>query len=284
MFDAQVRRISEHVYLMKAGKPDRPSLCAVVGAERTLMLDSGASDEHARLFLTGLAAHGIRTPDFIALTHWHWDHVFGAAEIDAPVIANYRTAVELSKMAVQDWSDAALDGRVESGEEIAFCADNIKLELPAPRHVRIKPATILYDRALSLDLGGVTCQLEHVGGDHAADSCVAFVPEDGVLFMGDCHYDNLYSPMPHYTPTIFTLLERLKTFNAALYIEGHNPDTLDAAGFHALCGKIRSAADHINRQEGHLDALRAENPSLFDDEDMDYYLTAFANGWALNHP
>ena len=34
MFDAHVRQISKHVYGMKAGKPDRPSLCAVVGTRQ----------------------------------------------------------------------------------------------------------------------------------------------------------------------------------------------------------------------------------------------------------
>ena len=51
-----LQRISEHVYWLPPAKPDRPSVCAVVGKHSTLMLDAGASDAHARVFLDALAA------------------------------------------------------------------------------------------------------------------------------------------------------------------------------------------------------------------------------------
>jgi len=77
-----LHRISDRVYWLPPGPPDRPSLCAVVGERRTVMLDAGASAAHARLFLDGLAAEGAATPSYVALTHSHWDHVFGAAEVN----------------------------------------------------------------------------------------------------------------------------------------------------------------------------------------------------------
>ena len=95
MSETHFSRLTEHVYWMSPGKPDRPSLAAVVGTERTLMLDAGASAAHARLFLDALKNAGVRAPDQIALTHWHWDHVFGAAAIGAPVIAHARTRDQL---------------------------------------------------------------------------------------------------------------------------------------------------------------------------------------------
>src|SRR5262249_24921847 len=66
----------------------------------------------------------------IALTHWHWDHSFGSAAIDAPVIAHADTAAELAVQAAYDWSDEALDQRVRDGREIAFCAEFLRVELP----------------------------------------------------------------------------------------------------------------------------------------------------------
>ena len=50
------------MYWLPPAKPDRPSLCAVVGEHATLMLDAGASDAHARLFLDALAAEGVAPP------------------------------------------------------------------------------------------------------------------------------------------------------------------------------------------------------------------------------
>ena len=68
-------RISEHVYWMPPGPPDRPSLCAVVGDRRTLMLDAGSSNAHARVFLDALWAESATRPTAVVYTHSHWDHV-----------------------------------------------------------------------------------------------------------------------------------------------------------------------------------------------------------------
>jgi len=192
-------QISEHVYWMPPAEPDRPSLCAVVGANDTLMLDAGASDAHARSFLNGLTEKGIAPPTYVALTHWHWDHVFGTAEIGAPVVAQGLTAGKLADLAKRDWSDAGLERHIALGEQTARGAENIKAELPAPRSVRIAQPGIIFHDSLELRLGSVTCQIAHVGGDHAADSSVMFILPDRVLFLGDCLYEAVDTPKRHYT-------------------------------------------------------------------------------------
>lgn len=280
MSEPHVYRLSEHVYGMKAGPPDRPSLCAVVGAKQTVMLDAGASDAHARLFLDGLAAYGVRAPELLVLTHWHWDHVFGTAEVGVPIIAHQMTAAQLDVMADQAWDDAALDARVDSGEEIAFCTDNIKLELPEPRNVRIARADIIFNEALDLDLGDVRCLIRHVGGDHAADACVVHVPEDKLLFLGDCLYDDIYAPTRHYTQAkALPLIDKLLAFDAQTYIEGHNPEPVDHAGFIENTAKMRQAAELVNEYRGDAAAILLARPEAAADEDLAYYIGAFAAGY-----
>jgi len=204
------------------------------------MLDSGASDAHARLFLDGLDELGIPRPRLTALTHWHWDHVFGAAEIGAPVIASALTTHELRRMGGDTWDDAALDVRVATGEEIAFCADNLKLELPAPRHVRIQLPELIFERSLTLELGGVTCRLLQVGGDHSGDSVVAFIEPDGVLFLGDCLYDDIYAPTRHYTTAkLFPLLDLIGPIPASIFVEGHGGAVMDRAAFDKQISQFR---------------------------------------------
>lgn len=112
-------QISDHVYWMSPGKPDRPSLCAVVGANQTLMLDAGASRIHTHLFLDALSVAQLPQPDYVALTHWHWDHIFGAAELNIPIIAHTQTASAIAAQASFQWTDAALDARVAAGIEVA---------------------------------------------------------------------------------------------------------------------------------------------------------------------
>ena len=131
-----LKRISERVFWLAPGPPDRPSLCAVVGERGAVMLDAGSSAAHARLFLDSLSAEDVPPPRHVALTHSHWDHVFGAAEVGAPVIAHEVTAEALAELAATDWSDEALDRRVAEGVASEWHAANVKEELPSPRDGR----------------------------------------------------------------------------------------------------------------------------------------------------
>lgn len=280
-------KLTEHVYWMSPGPPDRPSLCAIVGADRTLLLDAGASAEHARLFIAALQTENV-TPHLVALTHWHWDHVFGAAELGLPLIAHRETTAQLATLAAYDWSDEALDARVANGEEIPMCAGDIKLELPAPRSVEIALPQIVFDSQLEIHLGGVTCRIQHVGGDHAADSCVMFVEPDRVLFLGDCLYDAIYTPHRHYTKEkLFPVLDAVLSFDADHYIQGHADEIMTRAQTEALAGQMRFAGNLVTAQrpvrQAVFKAARAQlGPDL--DEDTQYFLDAFIAGLNLSTP
>lgn len=274
-------KISDHVYWMTPGAPDRPALCAVVGSRFTLMLDAGASAAHARLFLDALVAEGIPAPRYVALTHWHWDHIFGAAELNIPVIAHTTTAERLAVLSSYAWDDAALDARVEAGEEIAFCADNIKLELPEPRDIRIVMPEIIFHDSLAFDLGGVTCSIQYVGGDHAPDSCVMLIEPDGVLFLGDCLYDAIYAPMRHFTrERALPLIDRVRSFKARYYVEGHMPTLTPPDELIVLTDKMRLACqlvDEIGRDEAAVLAAAEARIGHPPDEDLRDFLSAFLN-------
>jgi glyoxylase-like metal-dependent hydrolase (beta-lactamase superfamily II) len=181
---------------------------------------------HARGFLDWLSGQGIQPPAFVVFTHSHWDHVFGAAELDALVVAHRLTAETLRELATTDWSDEALDARVARGEVSAAHAENVKEELPSPRDVRIAPADVVFEDALDFDLGGVRVRVRHVGGDHARDSCVMYVEPDSVLFLGDCLYE---APGGGLTDLAPTLHEAVLSFEAKLFVEGHGESVLTSA-------------------------------------------------------
>jgi glyoxylase-like metal-dependent hydrolase (beta-lactamase superfamily II) len=133
-----------------------------------------------------------------------------------------------------DWSDRALDRRVEEGSEIVFCRDNIKKELPDRRGLVIRPPEISFDSPIELDLGGVTCQIVPVGGDHDSGSTVVYAAEDKVLFLGDCLSEDYYSgPASYTTRSLFPLIERVLSFDAEIYLEGHATQPLSRAEMEA---------------------------------------------------
>lgn len=277
-------RISPHVYWLPPGPPDRPALCAVAGGEHTLLLDAGSSPSHARQVLDGLASAGVHPPRYLALTHWHWDHVFGAAEPGTPVIAHELTVDRLAVMAGYDWSDAAIAGRVKTGEEVAVCARDIRIELPEPRQVTIAVPDLVFQTALDFRLGGgVTCHIQHVGGDHSADSAVVMVQPDRMLFLGDCLYSaSAYLPASYYTRrNVYPLLETLLGFDPQIVIWGHDPRLMERAEFDILADHMRLIGGLVERlgadEAGVQAAVRAEIAEE-PDEDLREIIESFILG------
>lgn len=230
----QLNQVTPHVYwLAPDNTTDRPLLGVITGTRGTLVVDAGNSPAHAQALLDALAQRALPTPAFAMLTHWHWDHVFGTSRLPVPTFASAETARIVAKMAQLDWSDAALDQRVAEGTEIAFCRDMLKAELPDRTHLTLRPPEIAFTDQITLDLGDVTCQIVHVGGDHSPDSSIVHVPEDRVVFLGDCTCADLYHGAERLTTThFFPLLDRLNTYQAAYYLAAHTPDPLTWTAFH----------------------------------------------------
>jgi glyoxylase-like metal-dependent hydrolase (beta-lactamase superfamily II) len=245
----RLERASDHVWWFTPDeRTDRPALGAVSGSEATVLLDVGASPGHTASFLSALAPLDLPPLRAAVLTHWHWDHSFGGAALDVPILAHRETATEVAHQASLDWSDEALAGRVAAGEEIPFCAEMIPLELPDRSALEIVVPQIVFDERLELRLGGVTCHVEHVGGDHATDSVVIHVVEDDLLFLGDCLYQRLYADEPHLTIAgLRTLVRRIRAFGARRAIEGHGDAVRDAASLAAWLDELEGAADLVER-------------------------------------
>jgi glyoxylase-like metal-dependent hydrolase (beta-lactamase superfamily II) len=245
--DCTFEEISAHVDRFSPDdRTDRPALGAVHGDLGTLIVEGGASLAHLGAFAAELAARGRPPVVAIALTHWHWDHSFGSAAIAAPVIAHRDTAAALAVQAGYDWSDEALDERVRAGREIPFCAEMIKLALPDRSDLRIVIPTDTFAERRVVDLGGTRAVLHHVGGDHAADSCVVHVPGDDALFLGDCLYQRLHAPEPLLTIAgVRALLDALAPFAVAAAIEGHEDDVAGAGAYASRLATLRDAAELV---------------------------------------
>lgn len=245
----EFKQAAPHVYwLSPDGTTDRPVLGVVAGRSGALVVDAGNSPAHARALFDHMAAAGLPAPRFLALTHWHWDHWFGAAAFDAPAIAHTETRRILVEQAAWDWSDAALDARVEQGIEIAFCRDMLKAELPDRSGLVLRSPDVAFSGEVTIDLGGVSCRLIHIGGDHAADSVIVHVPEAGVVFLGDCRYDDIYhSPRRLTAGKILPMYEQLLALDAAVYLGGHEPAPIMRAELEVEAELVRRVSATVER-------------------------------------
>ena len=234
-------------YITPISVTDRPILGMVVGSNKTLMIDAGNSEDHANYFQKELLKRDVPNPDMVVLTHWHWDHIFGLSALSNTVsIASKETKEEMEKLIPFSWSDEAIDARVKEGTEIEFCARAIKEEYKDHREIKIVLPDVTFEKRMEIDLGGVTCIVQHVGGDHAADSAIVYIKEEKILFLADCIYPNLYAVKENYTiKETLRLLDELEQFDAEIYIPSHQKP-ISKEEFNQEVAKLRTIAKYTD--------------------------------------
>jgi glyoxylase-like metal-dependent hydrolase (beta-lactamase superfamily II) len=166
-------------------------------------------------------------------------------------------------MAHLDWRNAAIDARMAAGEEIRFIAEHVKVELTEEqrRELVIALPDVVYDERLEVDLGGLTCQMLHVGGDHSPDSSVIYVPEEGVVFLGDCLYNGFAGETLFYTPgRLFPLLACLEDLPARFYVMAHHPKAWTREEFMANASLLRRIGGLVEESGGDARAALARLP------------------------
>lgn len=284
--ECTLHKISEHVWwFTPESRTDRPSLCAVVGKNDVVILDIGASAQHTKQFLAELSKQGINPPNYAVLTHWHWDHVFGMSALECPVIAHEETAQNIQRMMTLDYSDENLPTLVAGGHEVEFTREHMLIELndKQRRNLALRPADMTFTDSLSLHLGDVTCNIQHVGGDHASDAVVIYIPEDKILFLGDCFYYTVYQEPRHYTRAeIFPLIEKLSAFSAETFVLGHANLLLsrdDMQGDYNLIHQLYALLDQHGVDK--IDLIKNELYKSFDTELVDDYVEPILIGLNL---
>lgn len=278
----QFKQLTNHIwYQTPVSETDRPIVAVITGDEQNLVIDAGNSSRHAALFVDEMEQQGLGKPDLVALTHWHWDHVFGMKQMAVPTIATNRTVDEMRKMMDYDWSDEALAERIQQGIEIPFCADAIKLEFGPTRDIELVLPTIRFTGELEIDLGGVTCLLRQVENDHSPGSALVFVPQDRVLFLGDAMYADIFSAKWNYTVEQTTrLLDVIAEYDADYYVWSHGEAMLKDT-FEQEVHVLRHIIEVTKQAEGHVSEMRRLYRELVGRDlttDEEETLVFFANG------
>jgi glyoxylase-like metal-dependent hydrolase (beta-lactamase superfamily II) len=257
---------------------DRPIMGAITGGSESFIIETGASPQHANQFLSALVEINAPVPRFAAVTHWHWDHVFGTATMRLPTIGHVETRRRVKEMARLDWRDKALDARVAAGEELAFIAEHVKVELTNTERAQlvILPPDITFTEQVEVNLDEVTIQIIHVGGDHSPDSSVIFAPQERAAFLGDCLYPGFIGDDDYYTlPRLFPLLDKLEALGAVYYLPSHDEEPLTRAAFLHNANRLRRIGEEIAKTGPNREALLvklADPEDAYLQEDIDAFL------------
>lgn len=221
-----LKQITEHVWIHP---PDSRITRAVVGVviseAKTVLIDAGHSINHARHIMAELERINAPPLHSVIYTHYHWDHVFGAAVYGAPVMAHqqchFRLSEYMQKNPMSESYVAEVIARDPEGEKIfqliqqvmAGQWEDFKIALP----------TLTFGKpSIQVDLGGVMLTLEHIGGNHADDSTVVTVVEDHVMFLGDSFYPPPAARRTADSTFDFEMLSRFLARGLDTYVDGHN--------------------------------------------------------------
>lgn len=209
-------------YLPHNEETDRPILGYIKGDKFSIMVDSGNSIRHAELFTDKVMELEMPYPDFVAITHSHWDHTYGMSSLKAISVACKRTNEYLEDMCKWEWTEVAMQKRLETGEDIEFCDTMIKREYPNLSEISVKTADIVFNDRLKIDLGSITCELMRLDSSHSDDCVVVYVPEEKIIFIGDIISEDFHhGDFKYYKDKLDSLINEIKAieFHTALF--GH---------------------------------------------------------------
>lgn len=221
-----LQRLTEHVWYFPPDK-DQTKVQASVGIictpTQTVLVDAGNSPAHARRVMDALKSINAPPLSQIIYTHHHWDHIFGAVAFGVPVTAHRICYDAVVRYAQNDWSPENVRRTIldEPKLAVSFTALNAAMADDWDTWQIVFPTTILEKKTNILELDGLTLEIEHIGGNHADDSTIITVREDGVMFLGDCFYPPpAHRRQPDDAPDVHMmayLLDRGLTY----YADGH---------------------------------------------------------------
>lgn len=287
-----IYELSSNIFWTPPAKNDRPVLGLIVGEKDSLIIDAGNSITHFNEFITEINDLAILNSPvkYLVLTHWHWDHVFGLAAFNGISIAQKITYEKIEEMQLLSWRDPDLDFRLNTNQEIPFIANDLRLEYPNPnRSISIKTPTLSFLNSVKIDLGKFTCEIEHIGGDHSADSTM--ISCNDVTFIGDSIYPNLHQEESYIPKNIFKIYEKLLAKKSKYYVQSH-----DAPLSYEYMEKTYKIFKYISNQlqnnitPNQILQKILSNQSIAKDitflqwnsEDINYYISAFLKGMKIH--
>ena len=224
-----LKQLTEHAWLLPHN-PDETAVQSSIGVITTqnesVLIDSGNSPRLARKIKTELARNNLPPVSRIIYTHHLWDHVYGACEFDVPITAHITCKGILEEQSRKPWGIEYLNEEIKRDPTLAASYNARARSIEDWGAFRIVVPEEVFETEKVIHLDRLTIELEHVGGEHAEDSIVVKLPEDRVMFIGDCYYrPPLHLRTPESAPSL-DMLRRLQKEAYNLYVEGHdNPFT-----------------------------------------------------------
>ena len=175
-----VQRISEHVDAIIGF----PNIAIVTGTRGTLVVDTGMGPRNGAVVLREAQKLAEGPALYLTTTHFHPEHAAGEGAFPPSTVLIRPTAQqeELERRG-QEYLDL-FSSRSAQNKQLL---ESVKFRQP----------DIVFDREVTIDLGGVTTRLFWLGAAHTKGDELIFVEPDRVLIPGDIVQNELVPNMPN---------------------------------------------------------------------------------------
>lgn len=266
-------------YLPHRDETDQPILGLIVGKKECLLIDAGNSPEHAEEMMEEIKTLGVKMPEKLVITHYHWDHVFGIGTLPMEVIAHQKTEEKLIPMRQFKWDDQGLDKLLAEKEVSEYSYKCIKKVIKNRSDFAIGKVDKTYEESMTVDLGGVTAVIKHIESTHSEDTTVVYVPEEKVLFVGDCIYGTGEKGLFHFDSNqLKKMKEAFKEFDVDHYVASHESicSAKEIEDYWQELDRAEKAVDNkVGREECVQDFKKLYHREPVGDED--FYIDCFMN-------
>jgi glyoxylase-like metal-dependent hydrolase (beta-lactamase superfamily II) len=230
---------------------DFSDIAFVITRDSVVAIDAGTTEETARAAVEALRQRTQLPIKHVVITHAHWDHVGGLRALVEPgtqVIASARFAGELQRSNAVPPNFHYFFGTTGSRGPWVLAPDR------------------LVQQPETLTVGGVRLQLLPTAGGETDDALMAYLPDRGVLFVGDAFMPYFGAP---FVPEgsidgLLQTIAQIEELKPTILIHGHAPltDNFTLAVLPALGEALRQVEDdtlaqlHLGKN---LTALLARN-------------------------
>ena len=262
-------KASEHVTVFEAAEATTAvvtgNIVAIAGTDATLVVDTGQFPTTARRVIGELREMKLPPVRWVVNTHWHGDHLLGNAAFreaypDARFIAHSysiqqatrvytgfakRMAEKLPAVMEDFRKRAAASTSSDERTWLQESASCVELALPETQKAAFFPQDTAVDDSRTIDLGGVTAVVRHLGTGNTPGDLVVWVPGDRLVASGDM----VVFPAPYaigaaLDPWLATL-EALQRLDPKVLVPGHGPVMRDGTYLGDVMALVASTRSQV---------------------------------------
>ena len=265
-------------YLSNQDYNERPTLGLVGGDRYSLIIDTGNSPQHAKDFLLEIEKLNVPPVKYVAITHAHWDHFLGMNEFDATVIVNSQTNEMIKEWQSLSYDDSSLQRYVNTNIMSAMCMKIVQADMPNRDSYKLNSPDIIFEKTLTIDLGNKICILEKIKSTHSEDSTVIYIPDEKVVFLGDCAYGTTTNSIFHFKQSLLLpMIKDIQKYNAEIFLLGHE-SICDSTEMAIYWKELTSSSQVVNSSslENAIEYFKVENKRDPNDNEL-FFIKAFIN-------